>query len=507
MRRVGSAWLGTGAISAVLTMTLTSSRLAFAGGPLGDNGQPITTSRYAVDFFQGPVYSGARVVGLGGAYVAVAEDVDGNLQNPATPAVRPFYSTDYFDYWLGFAVSFPVSLENMDFFNSGEVTAVSSSQEEFVFATPALNLQWGTFGLGATFALQHYVVQDATFETDEGKASLAISVNDGHIQAANAFLDGQLMVGLGLRLLTQSVDAKTENLSKQIFVTTGSGLEGGVLYRPNRQPFRVGASVRSGVETAPKFSRELLPDSNGDITIPRGDDVIYLPERVSTPWDFDIGVAYQFGRTFNPVWRSSEDMAERAAIHHRLRQLDREDERQRRLAEATSDRERAQITQELDEAQAQDDERLEQAVLNAARLTRFRNAQMRSFYLLLSSSLVISGAAREAVGVDSFLNQEVNRSGERVVYSPRFGAESEVWPHLLRVRTGSYLEPTRFETSSPRLHGTGGFDVRLIRWRVFGLWPDDYLWRLTASIDVSERYLVWGLSVGGWYPRWAPPPF
>ena len=85
--------------------------------------------------------------------------------------------------------------------------------------------------------MQHYVVRDATLETDEGQAPLAISVNEGHIQAANAFLDGPLMVGLGLRLLTQSVNAKTEEVSKQIFVTTARG------HPPSLEGQRLSASI------------------------------------------------------------------------------------------------------------------------------------------------------------------------------------------------------------------------------------------------------------------------
>src|SRR5690606_15779798 len=129
---------------------------ARAGGPLGKNGEPIATSRYSIDFYQGPVSAGSRVVGLGGAYVAVAEDVDGNLQNPAAPAVRPFYSVDHFDWWPGFSISFPADIENLDFFNSGSRTAVGGDAEGWVFATPALNLQGGNFGVGATAELQNY---------------------------------------------------------------------------------------------------------------------------------------------------------------------------------------------------------------------------------------------------------------------------------------------------------------------------------------------------------------
>src|SRR5690606_34749788 len=236
------------------------------------------------------------------------------------------------------------------------------------------------------------------------------------------------------------------------------------------QPFRLGVAFRSAIETQPSYSKTLLPHANGDVTIARGDDVMYLPEQVSSPWDLNVGAALQLGRNFNPRWRSSAERAERAALYYRLRTLDSEEERRRRLAQATSESERAQITAELDAAQENDDALLERAVDNARLLTQVENAAAEPHYLLLSAALVISGTAEEAVGVDSFLSQVVNRSGREVVYSPRVGAESEVWPRLLKVRAGSYLEPTRFESSSPRWHATLGCDVRLNRWSVFGLW-------------------------------------
>lgn len=501
------SWGRAHVVAGAVACSVFSASLARAGGPLGENGAPIQTSRYSIDFFEGPVYSGSRVVGLGGAYVAVAEDVDGDLHNPAAPAVRPFYSTDSFDYWLGLSAAFPADIENMDFFNSGSPTAVSGAQEDFVFATPALNLQWGTLGVGATLAAQRYGIEDATISADGKPATLSIAVNTTHVQAANAFLEGQLIAGVGVRLLAQVVEARNESVSRRLFRTGGAGGEAGLLYRPNHQPFRLGLAFRSAIETKPEFSKDLLPDENGDVTIPRGDDVVYLPEQVSSPWDLNVGAAFQFGRTFNPVWRSSAERAERAELYYRTRELDREEERQRRLAEATTESERARISAELDAAQQKDDENLERAVDNARLLIQVESAAMDPHYLLLSAALVVSGTAEEAVGVDAFLSQVVNRSGEEVVFSPRIGAESEVWPRLLKLRAGTYLEPSRFETSSPRWHATAGIDIRVFRWSVFGLWPDRYLWRVGASMDVSERYFLWGLSIGGWYPRLAESPF
>ncbi|HKO91124.1 MAG TPA: hypothetical protein VJU61_08230, partial [Polyangiaceae bacterium] len=64
-----------------------------------------------------------------------------------------------------------------------------------------------------------------------------------------------------------------------------------------------------------------------------------------------------------------------------------------------------------------------------------------------------------------------------------------------------YLEPSRFATSHSRLHGTLGADIRLFRWNVFGLWPDDFNWQIGGSLDVAHNYLSWGVSLAGWYPR------
>ena len=51
------------------------------------------------------------------------------------------------------------------------------------------------------------------------------------------------------------------------------------------------------------------------------------------------------------------------------------------------------------------------------------------------------------------------------------------------------------------MHGTFGFDIKLIKWNVFGIWPDDYMWRLGAGGDVTARYATWGVTIAGWYPR------
>jgi hypothetical protein len=117
----------------------------------------------------------------------------------------------------------------------------------------------------------------------------------------------------------------------------------------------------------------------------------------------------------------------------------------------------------------------------------------------LSVSALVTGPVTNAVGLDSMLSQKVNRSGENAVVTLRGGAEAEVIPNWLVARVGSYLEPTRYATSSPRLHGTGGLAVRTIRWSVFGLFDEDTVFRLSGAVDVARDYFGWSVGVGFWF--------
>jgi len=117
----------------------------------------------------------------------------------------------------------------------------------------------------------------------------------------------------------------------------------------------------------------------------------------------------------------------------------------------------------------------------------------------LTADLWFNGRLNNAVGIESFLFQTVQRSGERITISPRLGFETEVWPTRMKLRAGTYLEPSRFEQTKARVHGTFGFDVSLFKWDVFGLWPDDYRWQITSAFDFNRAYAAFSFGIGGWY--------
>ena len=475
---------------------------ANAGGPLSSNGQPITTSDYSLDLFQGPLFAGTRVTSLGGAYVAIAEDVDGDLQNPAAPAVRPFFSYTHFDYWLGFGMTFPADLAHMDFFNSGSKTNIPNPPKSFVFFTPAVNLQWGEFAVGLNLAIQQYALSDP----EEGRhRGIAATIPTVHLQFAHGFDHNQLVLGGGIRFITMTVsDPDTTGF---LFRSSGPGFEFGAVWKPDRLPLRLGVAYRTPIITQATYSDQLLPDANGDLVIIKSDGSnLFLPKSVSSPWDLNFGFAVQlFGRPINPRWRGNDEVVKRLHLEYQIGELDRARARQQARASAKTRGELKAIDRKFARAEAVAARELDYELLNEKRAIEKELTAMNRAYVQVAASMVLSGAVLNSVGVESLVSQSVNRSGLKPVLSPRIGVEAGIFPKVFKVRAGSYLEPTRFEGGKARAHVTAGLDIKLAVWNVFGLWPDDYMWRLGLGGDAARDYYTWGLTIAGWYPRHSDP--
>jgi hypothetical protein len=468
---------------------------ARAAGPLGDNGTPIRTSAYGIDLTPGPLLLGTRALGLGGAYVAIAEGVDGNLQNPAAPAVRAAWSQSHIDYDAALGVLFPSTLESSDYFNTGRGTTDirRSNPSEFAILAPAVNLQVGPWGGGLGVELQRYGLTTRLAGGREELVRAQFSVVRTSI--ARAVDDGQVVAGLGLLVTALDITTRDEVFTRSgnLFTTRGVNMEGGLLFRPDDAHFRVGCALRAPVisevdSRAPRVGEDIVL---GD---PASGQAIFLPERVKRPWNADVGVAIQLGpRPLNPPWidpalrmrpierwleqreHSRSIRQRRGSPNPRLleRQLNAERERDARVAEAWQRRMRELLSD--------------------------RYAELPRSYVLLSAALHVDGSVENAVGIESFLSQRVDRAGEATTFSPRLGVELEPWHDRLQLRGGSYLEPSRFRAAQARVHGTFGFDLRLFSWTVFGLAERRTSWRAGAVIDLARDYLSWGVSLGVWH--------
>ncbi|MCG3204608.1 MAG: hypothetical protein KCHDKBKB_01323 [Elusimicrobia bacterium] len=114
---------------------------------------------------------------------------------------------------------------------------------------------------------------------------------------------------------------------------------------------------------------------------------------------------------------------------------------------------------------------------------------------LLAGDLVFIGASDNAVGVESVLAQKKQTVGAETTLSVRIGTEVEALPGRLRLRLGSYYEPSFYSSSDSRTHLTGGAELRLFHTRIWG----EYDWGFTYTIDSARDYLNNFVSIGFWY--------
>ena len=114
---------------------------------------------------------------------------------------------------------------------------------------------------------------------------------------------------------------------------------------------------------------------------------------------------------------------------------------------------------------------------------------------LVTGDLLFTESSENAVGVESVLAQRTQPVGIHDTVSVRLGSELEVMPGRLRLRLGSYYEPSNYAGVSSRTHLTGGFEVRLFHTSIWG----EYDWSLTTTVDSARDYLNIMVSIGFWY--------
>ncbi|MFT3923643.1 MAG: hypothetical protein QM778_14020 [Myxococcales bacterium] len=421
-----------------------------------------TSNNYSIDLFTGPVVAGGRIRGMAGAYAAIASGIDGSVFNPAGYAERVESEINWWEWELTGSLSLGGIFHDNDFDNNGHDDL--SSADAFSVGLGG-RMQFGHVGTGLSAVAQTFTLKDAS-----DKAFADVVLTNLRAGGGYAFLDGDLVVGATLRGVILQVDSPTG--AQQTLVNFfGLGAEFGVLARPAHERYRAGLAVRTPIESRPNNSGEVV---NG-LRTAQG---LVLPERVHVPWELDLGFAYQFGeRRTNVPWR------ETTGIRTNL---------QRQLANGTY------LPPPLYDGPAytpipHDNPKaaLRQAIANDREAERrlIRNQPRR--YVLVSGDLILYGKTDRGQGLTSFLTQQPETSGAKNSVGVRFGMESEVLQNRMKVRAGTYLEPSRFQRSYYRPHGTLGFDVRL-----FDLWR--WSFRGTATIDAAPRFFDWGAAIGIW---------
>lgn len=438
-------------------------------------------SGFNIDLSETPASGSVRVIGMGGAYTALAFGLDGANYNPAGYANRPSWEREWWDFEVAFGVQFPGAYQRVDYFLNDR--SRRNGVDSFSTIELGARLQLASFGFGGGVTIRSFRIRT----TPRADADLITR----QVGVAYSIGTGDLIVGTGLRV--GSFNLRTD--STTLVGIDGIQVEFGALYRPAGRRFRIGAAFRSALNAQ-------VSDTPG-VQL----EGFYLPTNVRLPWRLSVGFAWQWlGRDFNPRYAPPKDVLRSAMLRLRRQWCIRATARAaEERSEPVDPRRRcdrsARPTSERwwqAEEQRRDEER-EATILRSEReqetIDEIWDAMYESRhrrYILLAADVVLLGATPDSIGLDAFVLQQMASRGEHVSVGVHVGLESEVVDNRLVLRGGTYFEPARYADVRGRIHGTFGFDLRLIR-----LFGTDF--KVIAFVDGARRFVNWGISVGVWH--------
>ncbi|MGH7434080.1 MAG: hypothetical protein ACRENE_00230 [Polyangiaceae bacterium] len=408
--------------------------------------------------------------------------------------MRDPYSANWFDYDVSAGISFPGQLSKTDFDNHGDSGPTHARAGDFVDLTAGATMQLGGLGVAATSDLQTFTLTNAA----PGTPSLTLQAGRWRGLGAYGMFDGQLAVGGGARVVTMQLQSSA---SGNLLTMTGFAPEAGALLMPTGRQWRLGATVRAPVN-AGIFGTDVTTDTNG---LHRAGSFV-LPDQVVLPWEVEVGVAYQLGpRPLNPGWHNphADEAPLRARIDGDRGQRAREREVELRLLPPRERRKRAaELDAEEASLRAIEDARLDAENDRLKAVARSRYANWPRERILLLASVLLSGpttgGSSQSVSLEGFLDQKAEIVGRNLSATPRFGLEGEPIHDRLTLRAGTYVEPSRYDSGSPRQHFTFGGDVRLFPLDFWGLLPRAN-WKIGLFVDLAPRYVNGGIGIGEWH--------
>jgi hypothetical protein len=348
----------------------------------------------------GVLMGSARVVGLGGAYVGIAEGVDGFHSSLSALAHRsPRLERDW-DLGVNLSwLDLPLAkAQGKDLDNDG----LPDDAPETFQMQGAVLLQYRNFGLG--FSVRNSQVGYCDTVYCEARNRLRVSLFQTALAGAVALGRDEFILGFGIYSAQAVFSHRLEGDWR--YGNTGIALD--VLYRPQGKPYRVGVAVRPEVMAA--WQRQ-----SGQVPFLAGRQLF---SAVVSPAVLSLGVSWRLGEGAEHYNRLSP-----AARRHLLEGGD--------FLEVPPELELGTSTGRwLISAQADLISPVENAV------------PVRSFTALTQA-------------------QWVGSSG---MLQPRVGVEHETWPGRLRTRLGAFIEPSPFADHLPRPHLTGGFELFLLEY-------------------------------------------
>ncbi|MFL6579352.1 MAG: OmpP1/FadL family transporter [Burkholderiales bacterium] len=234
-------------------------------------GPPIQDNNYRLDLRQGPIIGSAKQVALGGAYIGIAEGITSLSSNPAGVAFRPTRSTEQFDWdWTAGVVN----LASKDFDNNGFSPPTYASHR---IVNLGLMGQYGPWGIGIKSDSELLKLEKFSDRNEE------YLFNSTNIVVGRQFMDQQLSLGAGLR--TTRVQLRNRPSDLVAGELSGLGWEAGLLWNPEKGPWRVGVAYASAINS----KQSVAQGNSSPVTV----DGLIVPSDATLPAQLGFGVSYQ----------------------------------------------------------------------------------------------------------------------------------------------------------------------------------------------------------------------
>jgi hypothetical protein len=227
-----------------------------------------------VDTFTGPVISSGRILGLGGAYVAVAEGLGGAAVNPAAVAQRNRHLARGWDWdWvLTWYVPENSEVGRQDIGNDGSrdvgLSGIGNGQ---------LGLSFQRGRLGVALAGRGWNLAAPR----DGVGSVEMEIAEASLAAGGSFRQDALVLGASATEVSGVVRVARPGTAPVEVEYAGNTLRFGALLRPRGRPYRLGAAFDPGARARAQGDRSALP--------------IATPAEFVFPWVLSLGASRWIG--------------------------------------------------------------------------------------------------------------------------------------------------------------------------------------------------------------------
>ena len=242
--------------------------------PAAARGQPFDGTQ-TIDTYTGPLIASSRILGLGGAYVAVAEGLGGALVNPAAVAQRNARLARGWDWdWLlTWYVPDTGQVGRQDLGNDGgaDVGLTGAGNGQL-----GLSFQWGRLGVAAFGGGWNLTAPRG------GVGSVGMEIAEGSLAVGGSFRRETLVVGASFTTVSGVVRVVPATAGLPVAVEySGSAIRLGALLRPRGSPWRLGAALRGEAVAKALGDRAAVP--------------VATPAGFAFPWVVSLGVARWIG--------------------------------------------------------------------------------------------------------------------------------------------------------------------------------------------------------------------